>query len=261
MYKQVKMSVNDLNFRKLWRSILRGQRISSLHNKLQKIDALIEKGLNLEDEYIFVENKYNEDYNYVEWINRNTPFKQALLEYEERLQFLYDRYEKEYVDQLLLFVSHRVKPTYNSIIVCNRSHRVVEEFLKRYECDNKFHLLSPFCSNEYIETLIGFRCLDVEKLVQLCFESYEIEIEFFVLPIEEMIIYYTVSDIWKRRSASYGEEELLKKNIKSIKYYSPPASLEKIRNILFDQDHFYSVKYHKEIPELLSEIWKYYFDI
>lgn len=259
------MNVNDFYFRKLWRSILRGQRISSLHNKLQKIDILIEKGLNLEDEYKYIE-KHNEDYDYVEWTNRNTPFKEALLEYEERLQFLYDRYEKDYVDQLLLFVSQRVKPTDYSIRICHRSHRVVEEFLKRYDGGSKFDLLSPFCSNEYIETLIGFKCIDVETLVQMCVHSYdknqrEIEIEFFVLPIEEMIIYYSVPNIWKRSSSSYGEEELLKKNIKLIKYYSPPASIEKIRNILFEQDHIYNAKYNKELPDLLSEIWKYYCDV
>jgi hypothetical protein len=92
-------SINDKEFRLIWNNILRNNNVDILHKELEKLDFF-----NLDDIYIYNPQEYELD----EWEICNTPFKEALIEYEDRYYTqVFSDEDKEYFDQLFLYLSDK----------------------------------------------------------------------------------------------------------------------------------------------------------
>jgi len=92
--------------------------------------------------------------------------KEVLIEYEDR-QYTrnFSDEEKEYFDQLFLYLSDKVNPTYTEIdemIYLGCSNKALEEILKRYNGDRFKISFYPEMLSKSLEILVTFDCLDTE---------------------------------------------------------------------------------------------------
>lgn len=229
-------SINDTEFRPIWNNILRNNiDIDNLHKELFNLDFF-----NLDDTYI-----YNpEEYEIHEWEICNTPFKEALSEYEDRYYTrVFSDEEKEYFDQLFIYLSDKVNPTQieiNDMIYLGCSNKALEEIFKRYNGEPFKISFYPEMLMKSLEILIGFDSLDIENKVTIYSRNYGKSCE--VLPIDSLIISYILHSLNDFHCDTKLDE--IKDKINILKIYCSPSSFTKIKDFILYLENI-NIEFHK----------------
>lgn len=177
---------------------------------------------------------------------------------------------KDYLEELIYFLAYRCHPDIDIIkfmIGREKSYKILEELLKRFE--GKIYLSNFNINTKYLEILVGFLCLELDKNIIYSYRKYP------VLPIEALLIEYfsnfifnssqnSVSSSDPESISSYIEERNIKDiyiqtrdNIFLLKPYSPNPSFRHVLDAVIKDLCFFKIK-EEDIRAYVIKTFSYF---
>ena len=255
-----------------------------LQVSLNKIDELIEDGIDINlPFYIHPPRGYT--------YTKENALRQTIQIYNFGYinKYVYNnRDSKHYLEELIYYLLHRCQPDINIItfIVGHKKlYKILEDLLKRFngKIDFSDYKISTayigYIETEYLEILLGFSCLDLDKKIIYSYRKISI------LPIESILIEYILNYALEEYEESDKQSEsndfyslgrykgvynvykerktLIKNNIFLLKKYSPEPSYNEVLRIVKKDFKIFSSKdkdiKEEDITNLVTKVF-FYFD-
>jgi hypothetical protein len=227
---------------------------------LNKIDDLIKEGVDINIPFYILPprgNRYSLDnalkktisIYYFGYINR---------------EYVYgNKYSKDYLEELIYYLIERCRPDKNIILFImnhKKLYKILEELLKRF--DEKIDLSNYNINTEYLEILLGFSCLELDKKITFSYRRPK------ALPIESLLIEYILNystnnsnDNLEENLSSFDKERMhqIINNISLLKKYSPEPSYDDVLKIVKgDLSLRINYKDINNINNVVSDVFYYF---
>jgi len=188
-----------------------------------------------------------------------------------RNKYVYNNMDsKDYLEELIYFLIEHCQPdidTVKFIVGHKKLYKILEELLKRF--DGKIDLLDYKIESRYLEILVGFSCLELDKKIIYSYRKYH------VLPIESLLIEYIFLEFEEEESNNFYKDRGYKdsynvykrrkteiiNNIFLLKKYSPEPSYEDVLRSVKKECEIYSkfINFKEEdITNHLTDIFNYF---